>query len=311
MKSTRLHAALLGLSVAAFAPAVVAQVFVGSDNFNDNTLTAQIVNGSNLGLSQLPGQWRFRTDNADGAGNLWTETNQRMEWTTSSTSGFNRGQLGWATPVVSSNPTGSAGLSAQPYTSSWVASVEVTNNLTALPTGYSYTGFEIYTTNATNTGANAYYGIALNQSVNATWIVAEWGKWDSTLNGGAGGFAVTPTFIPVASRDASVQLRLSYDGSTQVLDTGYSLDGGATFLSGAAFALAGGQAGISAPYNNGFGLEFYASVNDLGSAVASGQMSFDNFSVSAVPEPSTYPALAGLGALGLVWWRRRVAAGAR
>lgn len=30
-----------------------------------------------------------------------------------------------------------------------------------------------------------------------------------------------------------------------------------------------------------------------------------NFTVSAIPEPSTYAALAGLGALGLAFWRRR------
>ena len=31
----------------------------------------------------------------------------------------------------------------------------------------------------------------------------------------------------------------------------------------------------------------------------------DNFSVSAIPEPSTYAAIAGAGVLGLALWRRR------
>lgn len=36
-----------------------------------------------------------------------------------------------------------------------------------------------------------------------------------------------------------------------------------------------------------------------------GALQIDNFTVSAIPEPSTYAALAGLGALGLACWRRR------
>lgn len=305
MNLLRLPSAWLSLSVIGLAPSLVAQVFVGSDNFNDNTLSVQIVNNVNSGLPQVAGRWRALTTNADGAGNAWTETNQRMEWTTTSTTGFNRSYLNWATPTSSANATGSAGLTAQPYTSSWVATIDVTNSLTALATGYTYTGFEIYTTNATNSGPNAYYGIALNQSVNATWIVPEWGKFDATLNNGNGGFVATPTFISAGSRPTSVQLRMAYDGTTKVLSTSYSTNGGTTFLAGASYDLDGAQIGISAPYNNGFGLELFGSMNNTGVAITSGQMYFDNLTVSAVPEPSTYTALAGLGALGFVAWRRR------
>lgn len=35
-----------------------------------------------------------------------------------------------------------------------------------------------------------------------------------------------------------------------------------------------------------------------------GALQIDNFTVSAIPEPSTYAALAGIGALGLAIWRR-------
>lgn len=287
------------------------QVFVGSDNFNDNTLTVQ---GAN---NQAAGQYRFSTPNSVGSGNAWTETNQRMEFTTTSTTGFNRGFLGWVSPTTSVNGApngtnlgiGGTGLSSgAPYTSNWTSTVSVTNNLTALSTGFSYTGFEIYMTNASNTGSNAYYGIAVNTAPGATWIVPEWGRWNQALNAGAGDFDRTTNFIATAD-STDVLLRLSFDATTKVLTTDYSNDGGATFLAAAAFDLDGAQAGISSPGGpDGFGLEFYASVNNIGTAVTSGQMSFDNFSVSAIPEPSTYAACAGLGALGLALWRRRRAA---
>jgi hypothetical protein len=35
------------------------------------------------------------------------------------------------------------------------------------------------------------------------------------------------------------------------------------------------------------------------------RISFDNISISAIPEPGTYAALAGMLALGFVFWRRR------
>lgn len=293
---------LLGGACALLLTALTAsaQVFVGSDNFDDDTLTIQ---GA---LAQAAGQYRFSNPDANGSGNAWTEANQRMEFTTTSTSGFNRGFLGWVSPISSVNAIGGAGLSSgAPYTSDWTATISVTNNLTSLSSGFSYTGFEIYMTNDTNTGSNAYYGIAVNTAPGAVWIVPEWGKWDATLNAGAGDFVRTTDFITTTD-STDVLLRMTFDSTTKVLTTDYSNDGGANFVSAAAFDLDGAQAGISSPGGpNGFGLEFYASVNNIGTAVTSGQMYFDNFSVTAIPEPSTYAALAGLGALGLACWRRR------
>lgn len=38
---------------------------------------------------------------------------------------------------------------------------------------------------------------------------------------------------------------------------------------------------------------------------AGGNMRIDNYTITAIPEPATYAALLGLGALGLIAWRRR------
>ena len=52
--------------------------------------------------------------------------------------------------------------------------------------------------------------------------------------------------------------------------------------------------------------------NSVDAPISGDSMFADNFSVvagatamSAVPEPSTYAAIAGLGALGLAFWHRR------
>lgn len=66
---------------------------------------------------------------------------------------------------------------------------------------------------------------------------------------------------------------------------GWSMSGADNF----AFLLVGGS-------GNGIG---------FGPALASGDGYFQNFAVTAVPEPSTYAALLGTGALGLVIIRRR------
>lgn len=291
------------------AGAAQAQVFVGSDNFNDNTLTIQ---GA---ANQAVGQWRGSSPNSSGTGGAWTETSQQMNYTNSTTTGFNKGVLIWVSPSTSINSApsgtnlgiGGAGLTTgDPYNSSWTAQVSVTNTLTSLTNvgSYSYTGFEIYDLTSTN-GSNAYYGISISTAPSsAKWIVAEWGKWDSTLNAGAGGWVATRNFISTTDT-TDVQLRMTYDGTAKSLVLSYSNDG-LNFVTGATYALTGAEAGFAAPSNNGFGLELFASVNNIGSTVTAGQMAFDNLSVSAIPEPSTYAAIfGGFALVGAVWHRRR------
>lgn len=282
-----------------------AQTFIGTDDFNDNTLTLQSFSPTTG--PQLPGQWRFSNPNASrpaGTTNAWTETNQRMEFTTDATAGFSRGFLGWISPFASINEVGGAGLATgAPFTSSWTAQVQVTNNPNFLTNGFSNTGFEIYSTASPGNVSNTYYAIGLNVTPSARWIVVEWGRWDT----GTAAWVIQNAFI-ATDVTTDVRLRMSYDGTSKTLVTDYSNDGGINYLTGATYALTGAHAGNEAPYNDGFGLEFYASTVDVGSAITSGQMYFDNLAVSAIPEPATFAMLIGLMALGFAGSRRRSAA---
>lgn len=112
-------------------------------------------------------------------------------------------------------------------------------------------------------------------------------------------------------------LKISYDSSTHVLSGYYDSAGGTSFssmntagydsvnvASGATWSMTAsdtfsiylwGQSML----DNGMG---------LGPLLDGGDVRFDNFGASgltAVPEPSTYAAILGAAALGLVAWRRR------
>ena len=106
--------------------------------------------------------------------------------------------------------------------------------------------------------------------------------------------------------NTDVILRLTWDAGAQTLAAAYSLDGSsfasvATFLPVSQWDNTGGG-----NVSNGFNFEVFGNSNIAG-AVSVGSVYADNFAVSAIPEPSTYAALAGLGALGLAFWRRRQA----
>lgn len=272
-----------------------AQVFLVSDNFDNNTLTLQ---GAN---PQAPGQWRFSWADTGGA---WTETNQRMEFSFGATTGVKAGGLGWISPSSSFTAIGGAGLgSGAPYTSSWSAQVVVTNLMTSLSVGSTVAGMEFYNLTGTTGTDNAYYGIHL--STNATLgnrILLIWGKWD-----GVSDYVRTRTWLPAAGT-ANVVLRFDFDATTKLLTGRYSFDNGASFLTAGSFDLDGAHAGVGPVWENAFGAYLYGQTYDAG-AIAPGAMYFDNLVVTAIPEPSTFAALAGLAALGWVWLRSRQRAG--
>jgi hypothetical protein len=287
---------LLPLALAGLlAVSASAQVFVGSDNFNDNTLNLDALAGEQVGV------WSYSSPNAAGAGGAWTETNQRMEFTSTAATGLNRGVLGWVDYPESVSTAGGAGLSTgNPYNSSWSAQVSVSNLMSGFASGFTIAGLEAYTATTTG-GRNAYYGIYLSTNPTGANVQFESGVWNSGI------LDYNRTAVFASTTDVTdVLLRMSFDASTKNLALDYSFNNGATFVAGTTFDLDGAQAGLTAPRFDGIGLDLLGQTNGAG-VINAGQMTFDNFSVSAIPEPSTYAAFAGLGALGLAVWRRRQA----
>lgn len=290
----------------------VAQTFVGSDNFNDNTLTIQ---GTN---PQAAGQWRLSVPNEQPGqtGGAWTETSGRLEWSlgvSTSTTDFNRGQMIWITPSASITPVGAAGLASTPYGSSWSASINATNLLSLSGNQFSQTGVEVYTTGtllnqstlANATAITGFYALMLdNHGTLGLQARTQWGVLDPATFGTTNDFSNNNAFSALGTGDTTLTLRLDYDGATRVLSTSFSTDG-ATFLAGASFDLDGANAPVVSPLGGGLGIRLFATASTDFGTVGNGMVYFDNMSVSAIPEPSTYAVLAGLAALGMVAWRRR------
>lgn len=268
-----------------------AQVFYGTDDFNDNSFAS--------------GRWgSFGTAN----GGLWTEANGRLEFTAdaSSTSIItsNRAQQ---FVVWSSDTSGNTS-----YTDSWTVTANLTLDQSVVATnGVQMIGLETFMAGT----ASGYYGVYLMYATSGGRIFSEQGVYN--------GSAYTRTTLGSTGSlqsgfdTSDVLLRLSYNGGTQTFTSGFSTDGGATFLdytSGGGTGSFGGSAAGSASAwatspTTGFGLEVYGAIYGNGSSAGpvatSGQMYLDNLSVSAIPEPSTYAASLASVALLVAVCRRR------
>lgn len=264
------------------ASPLAAQSFYGSDDFNDNAFAS--------------GRWgSFATQN----GGLWTETNGRLEFTADASSTLittsNRAQQ----YVTWSNST--SGNTS--YTDSWTATANFSlDQAVSATNGVQVIGMEALMAGT----ASGYYGIYLLYATSGGRVFSSQGVFN--------GSGYTPTTVGTTGALApgfdttDVMLRISYNGGTNTFTSGYSFDNGTTFYDYGTGAAMNTSAWAVAP-TTGFGLRFYGALygdgSPIGPIATSGQMYMDNLSVSAVPEPSTYAAIAGLGALGLALWRRR------
>jgi hypothetical protein len=192
------------------------------------------------------------------------------------------------------------------YTSDWTASLTLTN-LAVPVSGYNLISMQVFSANADS----GFFNIGLfRSSTNGAGVILEKGR---TSDGTASTYTFTTGLFNNSGSDFSdVLVRLSHDASTKDITFAYSLDAGATYQStfvmnptSAAF----GGSWFAAPTD---GYSFRVLARNTVDTIPAATMFADNFSVTpgttamvAVPEPSTYAAIAGAAALGLAFWHRR------
>lgn len=199
------------------------------------------------------------------------------------------------------------------YTENWTASLTV--NSLAVPTnGYTWIGLQVYAANADY----GFFGIgAYRSSSGQQGILFEKAYYDTGIPD-----YTFVSYIAPETDFSNVLLRMSNDATTKDVTLGYSLDGGTTYqdatffnpnqtYSSGTYASNMSAGAWTGEPTNGYSFRILGRYS--GTDVLDGTTLFaDDFSVvsgstaiSAVPEPSTYAAFAGLGALGLAVWRRR------
>lgn len=243
-------------------------------------VSAQTFVGSDNFTGGSTANWDFTYRLSGATQGVLTFTNDRLDF--SKGEGFGNQFHLWnsdGTPDPLVTPTS--------FTTSWVMSVTATNTIGVPGSGeFASIGLNLFN------DASEYYSVMLNWNEGGLFARLEGtGYGNSSVSLGDG---------------TDVTLRISWDAGSQLLSAGYSTDGINFNSVGTDFNPVTGWANSdpASSVDNGFNFGVFGQSNMAG-AISVGSMQLDNFSVSAVPEPSTYAAIAGALMLGFAVWRRR------
>lgn len=269
MKQLRLLASLFALTLTTAITSAQSS-FVGSDEFDDNVISDH---------------WVYST-NDNGATSV-SESGGRLIFTFS---GNDNGYHGWIEP------------SANDFTWSndWVIETTLSND-TELGVGESWGGLGLFNNNAGNGMLNNYFGIYLSRNASGGFVETWFGSQ------GESEYSAAQTATLSVDSTTDVQLALLWVASAGTLYGLYAPAGTSNYDTIYTFAPFGAHAGLDPYQSNSFGVELAVGV-DNDAAFFNPAISFDSFnaqSLSAVPEPSSYAALAGACVLGAVMTRRR------
>lgn len=185
-----------------------------------------------------------------------------------------------------------------PYTSDWTAVVDL--HLLAM--------------SLTSPSKSTYFNLTVSDKDNASNVMKVyqfrmWGGsamegFDSEMNGSGNALDYTGY---VSSSATDSRLLLSFNSSTKVLSSYVGIAPAYTYTPLLSVNVG---TGTYAWGSGGFILQLAASSSSMASpylTFSSGDAHFTNFAVSAtaVPEPAMFALFAGIGALGIAFWRRR------
>lgn len=247
-------------------------------------------------VAPLPAQTLFSDSLATDASNWIVSPANRAGGSTA----FAASVLGYAVGTSTADDAGFRTLNtyAAPSTSSWSAQVDLHLAAFGGLTSSQYVNLNLMVVKATD--PNAFNATLAIDRYNNGSIVRDIDTYVVTNS-------VETHLGEVLLSSTDVTLRVSFDAAASRLAFAYDSDGAggaATFVTAhtadiSAWSMSGGNFGfllVGGSGHTGAG---------VGPTVSASDAYFQNFAVTAVPEPSAYALLAGALALGAGLWRRR------